>query len=171
MASARKGAAFVCGALIAGAASADCSEPIEALERAQREARVAQLLVDATGHPQGTEPVTLRIGDTIYEDFDGIEYRTRRADPLQAVTEQLRRDPQAAQCERLGEETFAGLDVVRFRFVVADIDRSSNPVTLLVARASGLPIYHTYAGFGARGFVWVYGDAVREPPSVLARRS
>jgi hypothetical protein len=48
---------------------------------------------------------------------------------------------------------------------------NSNPVTLLVARASGLPIYHTYAGFGTRGFVWVYGNAVREPASVIARRS
>jgi hypothetical protein len=134
MASARKSAALVCGALIAGTASADCSGLIEAFERARHETRVAQMLVDATGHPQGTEPVTLRIGDTIYEDFDGIEYRTRRADPVQAVAEQLRRDPQAAQGERLGEETFAGLDVVRFRFIYADIDRSNNPVTLLVAR-------------------------------------
>jgi hypothetical protein len=30
---------------------------------------------------------------------------------------------------------------------------NSNPVTLLFTRTSGLPIYHTYAGFGARGFV------------------
>jgi hypothetical protein len=158
-------------ALAAFAADAQCDGIIEALERARGESRVAQLLVDANGHPNGTEPVTLRIDDVVYEGFDGVEYRTRPADTGDPLAAALRRDPLRARCEELGADRFAGIKAFRFRFLHPELDGANGDVTLLVARKSGLPLFHTYDSLGSRGFAWIYGSRVRTPPTALARRS
>jgi hypothetical protein len=150
-------------------AHADCPDLVAALQHARGQSRVAQLLVDDAGHPDGTDPVTLRIDGMIYEHFDGLRYATRGAPAADALAAALGRAPFAARCEREGSGTHAGVEVIRFRFVHPDLGPEHNPVEILVARASSLPVYHTYPGLGSRGFAWIYGDLVRDPAQAPAR--
>jgi hypothetical protein len=153
------------GAGLAGMAHANCADLISALERADREPRMAQLDLEKRDQPIATaKPVLVRIGKVHYDGF-GSDLERVDSDGSNPVLAQLRRGHKAgtARCESAGADTWRGAAVSKIRFDNPLAPKSVNPTLFWIARSSGLPVYHEIATLGPGGYAWVYGDAVKSP--------
>jgi hypothetical protein len=152
------------GLLAAGIAHANCAPVVDALEKASRQARLAQYDIDSRDQPLTGKPVLVRIGKVLYDGFGGDYERTEidGADPmLQALRRAVREG--RARCETAGTDTWRGAAATRVRFDNPMAPKQYNPTTMWIAKSTGLPVYHEINGLGPGGFAWVYGDAVSEP--------
>ena len=151
---------------MAPVASANCSAVLAALEKADREPRVAQYDIDSRDQPLTGKPVLVRIGKVVYDGFGG-DYERHDTDGINPVLSLLRRADQSgkARCEALGSDSWRGTPATKLRFDNPLAPKSVNPTTIWVGRTSGLPLYHEIGNLGPGGFAWVYGDAVKEPAS------
>lgn len=149
---------------LAPVASANCAPVLAALEKADREPRVAQYDIDSRDQPLTGKPVIVRIGKVVYDGFGG-DYERNDTDGTNPVLALLRRADQSgkARCEALGSDSWRGTPATKLRFDNPLAPKSVNPTTLWVGRTSGLPLYHEIGNLGPGGFAWVYGNAVKEP--------
>ncbi len=69
-----------------------------------------------------------------------------------------------ARCEPDGSDTYRGTAVNKIRFYNPLLPErfNLNPMTMWIAKGSGLPVFHELNDTPG-GYAWVYGDAVKEP--------
>ncbi len=153
------------GAQLVGAAHADCTELIAALDKADREARVAVLDLHTRDQPLTGRPAYVRIGKVRYDGSDGATYRRREgggANPMHTTLQRAQQNG-TAKCSAAGTDTWRGKPATKIRFDNPFVPKSMNPTTFWIARGSGLPVYHEIPAAGRGGYAWIYGEAVKEP--------
>jgi hypothetical protein len=145
---------------VAGAGPADCRLLLDALDKADRQPRVAQYDVETRDQPLQGTPFLVRIGKVVW-----VESQRSETDGTNPVLAALRRNVAAgsAKCEPAGSDTYRGTAVVKVRFDNPVAPKQYNPTTMWIDAKTGLPVYHELAGLGPGGFAWIYGDAVKEP--------
>lgn len=149
---------------VAGPAWADCSELLKALEKADRQPRLAQYDIDSRDQPLTGKPVFVRVGKVIYDGFGG-DYERHESGAANPVIDALRREQKAgvSRCQPAGSDDWRGAAVTKVRFDNPMAPKSMNPTVFWIARSSGLPVYQEITGLGPGGYAWVYGDTVKEP--------
>ena len=149
-----------------GVALADCAAPLDALAKSWQQARLAQYDMKTPEQPLPSRPATVRIGKTIWTDTAGSG--TFRTDPAPSehpftVSIRLQAAKGPVNCELVGNATYRGQAVVKYKLDASAGSNTTGPVTLWVSKTSGLPVYHEYEKAYLGGYAWVYGDAVKEP--------
>jgi len=151
-------------AAFAQIACASCDRLFEALDKADQQERVAMYLVETRDQPLPAKPLTVRIGKVVYDGSTaGNAFEAHQTDGINPIMKALRKAKQEGKvkCESAGSDSYRGQAAERFKFDNPLMPAQFNPTTLWVARSSGMPVYHEVKDFG--GFVWHYGNAVRDP--------
>ncbi|MEO5922721.1 MAG: hypothetical protein ABIR70_02740 [Bryobacteraceae bacterium] len=147
------------------AAVADCAAPLAALAKSWQQPRLAQYEMDKPEQPLPKQAAMIRIGKTIWNDLIGSGRFTRFDDGPSEDTFTLSMKRQATKgplnCELLGNATYRGQPVVKYKLDPSTGTNTLGRVTLWVSKTSGLAVYQEYEKGG--GYAWVYGDAVKEP--------
>jgi hypothetical protein len=151
---------LVAHASVAGGATADCRLLLDALDKADRQPRVAQYDIETRDAPLTGDPFLVRIGKVVWVGAERTE-----TDGVNPILKSLRRNVAdgTARCEGAGTDTFRGAAVVKIRFDNPMAPARYNPTTMWIDRRSGLPVYHELNGLGPGGYAWVFGDSVRDP--------
>jgi len=152
--------------LLPGVALADCAAPLEALAKSWQQPRLAQYDMRTPEQPLPKSPATVRIGKTIWTDTAGSG--TFRTDPAPSehpftVSINLQAKKGPVNCELVGNGTYRGQAVVKYKLDASAGSNTTGRVTLWVSKTSGLPVYQEYEKTILGGYAWVYGDAVKEP--------
>ncbi len=152
----------------ANMAHANCGPLIEALEKAQKQERLAQYSLDSREQPLPGNPMVVRIGKFEYMSLEigGRHSHYERhesggGNPILSALKRAAKDG-TARCEGTASETLRGIATARIRFDNPAAPKSMNPTTMWIDKRNGLPAYHEINGLDG-GFAWVYGDAVKEP--------
>jgi len=157
--------AVACG-LFAQAARANCDRLFESLERADKQERVAQYIIDRSDQPLASKPMTVRIGKVRYDGTlagDVFEaHQTNGVNPVLAALRKAKQDGKV-KCDAAGGDTYRGLATEKIKFDNPLLPANFNPMTIWIAKNNGLPVYHELNDFGPGGFAWVYGSAVKDP--------
>jgi hypothetical protein len=158
-------AAFA-GASIAHTAQANCDRVFDALEKADKQERVAQYDLETRDQPLTGKPMSVRIGKVVYDgSFAGDMFEAHQTTGVNPVLRALYKARQEGKmkCESAGSENYRGLATDKVRFDNPLLPAKYNPMTLWIAKSNGLPVYHEVRDLGPGGFAWVYGDAVKTP--------
>jgi hypothetical protein len=154
--------------LLASSAHANCNTVIDALEKAMKQERLAQCSLDSRDQPLPSNPMLVRVGKseyTAYEvggRFSHFErHETSGGNPILSALKRATKDG-SARCESRGADSYRGTAAIKFRIDNPAAPRSLNPMTLWIAKETGLPLYHEVNGLDG-GFAWMFGDAVKEP--------
>jgi hypothetical protein len=156
-------------ALGAGAAQADCKALIAALEKAEREERIAQYDVDAPNQPLNMAPLFVRIGKVGYTNTQDGKFDVRETGTANPMLAGLKRGVQDGkiQCEGAGSGAVRAATADKIRYTDPATGMRTGVTTVWIDRRSGLPAYHEFSKLGPGGIAWTYGDAVTAP---VARR-
>jgi len=145
-------------------ARAECERLFEALDKADRQDRVAQYLVEGRDQPLPAKPLTVRIGKVVYDgSLPGNTFEPHQTDGVNPILRALRKAKQEGKvkCEPAGSDVYRGQAVEKFRFDNPLMPAQYNPTIVWVAKNTDMPILHEVHDFG--GFVWAYGSAVKDP--------
>ena len=152
---------FTAGA--ANAALADCAPLIAAFEKANQQPRLARYDLWSRDTQVAGKPVLTGAGATtaamnIRSDSTGEFLLTSLRDaPAKA----------GATCDAAVRDKIRGMATKRIRVVYPTAPGETSELTVWIATASGLPLYHEIKGRRTAGVAWVYGNAVR--PAVALR--
>lgn len=152
--------------LPAQAAFASCERLLDALEKADRQERVAQYDIDSRDQPLTGKPMIVRIGKVMYDGSPaGPAFEAHGTGGTNPVLAALRKAGATgkAKCEAAGTDTYRGAATEKIRFDNPLAPARFNPTVMWIAKASGLPVYHELNDLGPGGFAWVYGAAVKDP--------
>jgi hypothetical protein len=154
------------GGSFAHAARANCDRLFEALDKADKQERVAQFDIDSRDQPLTGKPMTVRIGKVMYDGSPaGNAFEAHQTDGTNPILAALRKMKQSgkARCDTAGSDTYRGLATEKIKFDNPLLPARVNPMTIWVAKDSGLPVYHELNDLGPGGFAWVYGSSVKDP--------
>lgn len=158
--------ATIAAAAVAPAAYANCDRLFEALERADKQQRLAMYDVDSRDQPLTGKPMTVRIGNMTYDgSIAGNAFEAHQTNGANPVLAALRKAKQAGKlkCEAAGSDSYRGAAAEKIKFDNPMLPARMNPMTIWIARGNGLPVYHEVNDLGPGGFAWTYGDAVKDP--------
>jgi hypothetical protein len=159
-------AAAAVGGLCAHAAHANCDRLVDALDKADKQERVAQYDVESRDQPLTGKPMIVRIGKVMYDgSLAGNVFEAHPFNGSNPILAALRKSQQSGKlkCESLGSDSFRGAPAEKFRFDNPAAPAKFNPTTMWIAKSTGLPVYHEMNGLGPGGFAWTYGAAVKDP--------
>lgn len=159
-------AAAAAGTCFAHGASANCDRLLDALEKADKQDRVAQYDIDSRDQPLTGKPMFVRIGKVMYDGSStGDAFEAHPVNGPNPILNALRKSQQSGKlkCESLGSEPYRGAAAEKFRFDNPAAPAKFNPTTMWIAKSTGLPVYHEMNDLGPGGFAWTYGAAVKEP--------
>jgi len=148
------------------ALAADCAAPLAALTKSWQQARLAHYDVESPEQPLPSKPAMVRIGKTIWTE-SGLSgfLRDENGPSENPMATDIKRQTAkgGANCELVGNGTYRGQSIVKYKLDPAAGSNSTGRVTLWVSKTSGLPVFHEYEKLPHGGYAWVYGDAVKEP--------
>ncbi len=157
-------ALLILSALLPGVALADCAAPLEALAKSWQQARLAQYEVSSPEQAPPSKPAMVRIGKTIWTDLTGSgKFMRTDIGPSEEPLAISMKRAKGQNCQPLGDGTYHGQPVVKYKLDPSAGTNTMGGVTLWVSKASGLPVYHGFDKTAFGGYAWVYGDAVKEP--------
>jgi hypothetical protein len=140
-------------------AYAQCAAAIDALDKADKQVRLAQYDVASREQPVTGKPFLVRIGKVVTM---GSERTEMTSNPILVSMREAQKAGKA-KCEAAGSDMYRGTAVNKIRYYNPSAPKDMNPMTLWISKATGLPVFHELAGLGPGGYAWVYGDAVTDP--------
>jgi hypothetical protein len=149
----------------ADVAHANCGPLLDALEKADQQPRFAMYDIASRDQPLTGRPLAVRIGKVIYDASGGdLQRRDAATNPVVAKVREAAKTG-SARCEPGGSDTYRGTAANKIRFHNPLLPKryNLNPMTIWIAKGSGLPLFHELNDTPG-GYAWVYGDAVKEPP-------
>lgn len=153
----------VAAALLSSAAQADCAQAIAGFRKAQQQPRIAVVGVsDKNEQPTG-DPLTLRIGDSVYVNgaFDGLKpgFVKDSGTMFPHTTDLQSTQKRTVVCTDLSADQYRGKPAIKVHVKRSDRDKGN---VLWFDRASGLPVYQE-DDEKMFSLAFVYGDAVKDP--------